>query len=90
MRVFIKHFQRNETGRISKVQVISWGHEIHAQLVNSIVKNCKYHDVQRHLEGTYYFIYLYRDLLEMNIWEGEKDGVEFHIIDIYFADLEGP
>ena len=41
---FWLHISKNETGRISKVQVISWGHEIHSQLVSSIVRNCKYHD----------------------------------------------
>lgn len=82
------HITRNENSSINKVQFISWGHEIHATLVEAIVKNCKYRRVNRHYEGTYYMTYQYEDLLEFDIWEGEKDGIDYFIIDIYFRNQQ--
>jgi len=80
------HISRTETNAIGKIQLISWGHEIHSELIKEIVKNCKYRRVRRHYEGTYYMVYQYKDILEINIWEGEKDGIEYYIIDIYFTE----
>lgn len=83
---FWLHISRTETDAISKIQLISQGHEIHSKIVEEIVKNCKYRRVRQHYEGTYYMVYQYRNLLEIDIWKGEQDGTEFNILDIHFTD----
>ncbi len=80
------HISKTETNAISKIQLITWGHEIHSGLIKEIVKNCKYRRVRKHYEGTYYMVYQYKEILEINLWEGEKDGIEYYIIDIYFTE----
>ena len=86
--LFWVHIQKSDNSSITDIQIISWGHEIHAQLVDAIVKNCKYRGARRHYEGTYYQSYLHEELLEIGIWNGDKDGIDYSIIDIYFTDEE--